>query len=45
MEAGVVGLESRRGERVGRVRLAVGEEEVRLALREDVEVKGLGLGG
>lgn len=45
MEAGVVGLESRRGERVGRVRLAVGEEEVRLALREDVEVKGLGVGG
>ncbi|KAJ9667545.1 Origin recognition complex, subunit 1 [Coniosporium apollinis] len=45
MEAGVVGLESRRGERVGRVRLAVGEEEVRLALREDVEVKGLGFGG
>ncbi|KAL8693381.1 MAG: hypothetical protein Q9218_001773 [Villophora microphyllina] len=41
-EAGVVGLEGRRGERVGKVRLNVGEEEVRLALRDDSETKGLG---
>ncbi|KAK8250497.1 P-loop containing nucleoside triphosphate hydrolase protein [Phyllosticta capitalensis] len=44
MEAGIVGLEARRGERVGRVRLGVSDEEVRLALREDDEVKGLGFG-
>lgn len=44
-EAGIVGLESRRGERVGRVRLGVGEEDVRGALREDEECKGLGFGG
>ncbi|KAF2495937.1 P-loop containing nucleoside triphosphate hydrolase protein [Lophium mytilinum] len=43
-EAGIVGVESRRGERVGRVRLGVGDEEVRLALGEDEEVKGLGFG-
>ncbi|KAK8156313.1 P-loop containing nucleoside triphosphate hydrolase protein [Phyllosticta citrichinensis] len=44
MEAGIVGLEARRGERVGRVRLGVSDEEVRLALREDDEVRGLGFG-
>ncbi|KAG8625622.1 hypothetical protein KVT40_006023 [Elsinoe batatas] len=41
-EAGIVGLENRRGERVGRVRLGVGEEDVRGALREDEESRGLG---
>lgn len=44
-EAGIVGLEGgsgRRGDRVGRLRLSVGEEDVRLALREDGDVKGLG---
>lgn len=43
-EAGVIGVETRRGERVGRVRLGVGEEDVRLALRNDEEVRGLGFG-
>jgi origin recognition complex subunit 1 len=43
-EAGIVGLESRHGERVGRVRLGVAEDEVRLALRDDDSVRGLGLG-
>ncbi|OCL07359.1 origin recognition complex subunit 1 [Glonium stellatum] len=43
-EAGIVGVEARRGERVGRVRLGVGDEEVRLALGDDEEVKGLGFG-
>ncbi|KAL8929799.1 MAG: hypothetical protein Q9208_000943 [Pyrenodesmia sp. 3 TL-2023] len=43
-EAGVIGLESRRGERVGKMRLNVGEEEIKLALRDDNEVKGLGFG-
>ncbi|KAI4161144.1 MAG: hypothetical protein L6R39_000104 [Caloplaca ligustica] len=41
-EAGIIALEGRRGERVGRVRLNVGEEEVKLALRDDSEAKGLG---
>ncbi|KAF2120869.1 P-loop containing nucleoside triphosphate hydrolase protein [Lophiotrema nucula] len=40
-EAGIVGVENRHGERVGRVRLGVAEEEVRLALGEDEQVKGL----
>ncbi|KAL1646942.1 Origin recognition complex, subunit 1 [Diplodia intermedia] len=44
MEAGIVGLEARRGERVGRVRLGVSDEEVKLALKDDEEVKGMGLG-
>lgn len=44
MEAGIVGLEARRGERVGRVRLGVSDEEVRLALKDDDEVRGLGFG-
>lgn len=43
-EAGIIGLEVRRGERVGRVRLGVSEEEVRGALREDEEAWGLGFG-
>lgn len=42
LEAGLVGMEARRGERVGRVRLNVGDEEVKLALRDDDGVKGLG---
>lgn len=41
-EAGVVGLEGRRGERVGKVRLNVSEDEVRLALKDDSDTKGLG---
>ncbi|KAJ4354661.1 Origin recognition complex, subunit 1 [Didymosphaeria variabile] len=40
-EAGIIGTEIRHGERVGRVRLGVAEDEVRLALGDDVEVKGL----
>lgn len=44
-EAGIVGLEARRGERMGRVRLGVGEEDVRAALRDDEECRGLGFGG
>nr|POE47576.1 origin recognition complex subunit 1 [Quercus suber] len=41
-EAGIVGVESKHGGRVGRVRLGVGEEDVRGALREDEESRGLG---
>lgn len=43
-EAGIVGLEGRHGDRVGRVRLGVSEEDVRGALREDEESRGLGFG-
>ena len=44
-EAGVIGLEGgRRGERVGRVRLGVGDEDIKLALRDDREVAGFGFG-
>ena len=43
-EAGIVGLEARHGNRVGRVRLGVSEEDVRGALREDDESRGLGFG-
>ena len=44
-EAGIVGLEGgsgRRGDRVGKVRLSVGEEEVKLALKDDGQVRRLG---
>jgi origin recognition complex subunit 1 len=41
-EAGIVGIEARHGERIGRVRLGVADEEVRLALGEDETVRGLG---
>jgi origin recognition complex subunit 1 len=43
-EAGIIGVEGRHGERVGRVRLGVGEDEVRLALGDDDSVQGLGFG-
>ncbi|KAI9890771.1 MAG: Origin recognition complex, subunit 1 [Vezdaea aestivalis] len=41
-EAGVVGLEAKKGERVGRVRLNIGVDELLLALREDTSSKGMG---
>lgn len=41
-EAGILLVESRRGERAGKVRLSVGDEEIRLAYRDDGEVHGLG---
>ncbi|CZT17109.1 related to origin recognition complex subunit 1 [Ramularia collo-cygni] len=44
-EAGIVGVESRHGDRVGRVRLGVSEDDVRGALREDEECRGFGFGG
>jgi origin recognition complex subunit 1 len=45
VEAGVIGVEMRSGERAGRVRLGVGEDEIRAALRDDEECRGLGLNG
>jgi len=41
-EAGIVGVEARKGERARRVRLGVGDDEVNLALGSDEEVRGLG---
>lgn len=42
MEAGVIGLEARKGERTGKVRLNIGEEDVKLAFKDDPELRGLG---
>ena len=42
IEAGIIGLESRKGERTAKIRLNIGEDEVKLALKEDDEVRGLG---
>ncbi|KAF2765061.1 origin of replication binding protein [Teratosphaeria nubilosa] len=44
-EAGVIGVESRHGDRVGKVRLGVSEDDIRGALREDEDCAGLGMGG
>ncbi|KAH9883715.1 P-loop containing nucleoside triphosphate hydrolase protein [Xylariomycetidae sp. FL2044] len=41
--AGIVILEGNRAERPSKVRLAVGDEEVRLAFRDDPEIKALGV--
>ncbi|KAI1327572.1 ATPase [Xylariaceae sp. FL0255] len=41
--AGVITLEGHRTERPSKMRLAVGEEEVKLALRDDPEIKALGV--
>ena len=43
MEQGIINLEPRKGERMAKIRLNISEEEVKLALKEDIEVKGLGL--
>lgn len=42
MEAGIIGLEARRADRTGKIRLCIGEEDVKLAFKDDPEVKGLG---
>lgn len=42
MEAGIVGLEARRADRTGKIRLCIGEEDVKQAFRDDPEVKGFG---
>jgi origin recognition complex subunit 1 len=42
MEAGVIGLETRKGDRMGKIRLCIGEEDIKQALKDDPEVKGLG---
>jgi origin recognition complex subunit 1 len=42
MEAGLIGLEARRGDRMGKIRLCIGEEDVKQALKDDPEARGLG---
>ncbi|MCJ1405381.1 Origin recognition complex, subunit 1 [Xylographa trunciseda] len=42
MEAGIVGIEQKKRERIGRIRLNVGEDEVKTALKDDSEVRGIG---
>ncbi|KAI1814623.1 P-loop containing nucleoside triphosphate hydrolase protein [Poronia punctata] len=41
--AGIIILEGQRAERPSKIRLAVGDEEVKLALRDDPEIKALGI--
>ncbi|KAI0404956.1 ATPase [Xylaria palmicola] len=41
--AGIIILEGQRVERPSKMRLAVGDEEVKLALRDDPEIKALGI--
>ncbi|PQE24574.1 origin recognition complex subunit 1 protein [Rutstroemia sp. NJR-2017a WRK4] len=41
-EAGVIGVELRKAERMGKVRLGIGEEDVKVAFQHDPEIKGLG---
>lgn len=43
MEAGIIGMETKKGDRMGKIRLCIGEEDVKQAFRSDIEVKGLGL--
>ena len=42
MEAGIIGLEARKGDRGGKVRLCIGEEDVKQAFKDDAEARGLG---
>ncbi|KAK4152257.1 hypothetical protein C8A00DRAFT_44653 [Chaetomidium leptoderma] len=41
--AGIINLEAHKAERPSKMRLAVGDEEVRLAFRDDPEIKALGM--
>lgn len=41
-ESGVILVESRRGERAGKVRLTIGDEEIKLALKDDPDSRELG---
>lgn len=42
MEAGIITLEARRADRTGKIRLSIGEEDVKLAFKDDPEIKNLG---
>ena len=41
-EAGIIGLEPRKGERTSKVRMNIAEEDVKLALKDDEDLRGLG---
>ncbi|KAI0172362.1 P-loop containing nucleoside triphosphate hydrolase protein [Hypoxylon sp. FL1284] len=41
--AGVIILEGQRAERASKIRLAVGDEEIKLAFRDDPEIRALGI--
>ncbi len=43
MGAGIISLEGQRAERPSKIRLAVGDEEVKMAFRDDPEVKAIGV--
>lgn len=42
MEAGIIGFEARKGDRLGKIRLCIGEGDVKQALKDDPEARGLG---
>ncbi|TVY45248.1 Origin recognition complex subunit [Lachnellula occidentalis] len=42
MEAGIVGLEARKADRTGKIRLSIGDEDLKLAFKDDPEIKNLG---
>ena len=42
MEAGIIGLEARKGDRGGKIRLCIGEEDVKQAFKDDAEARCLG---
>lgn len=42
MEAGIIGLEARKTDRTGKIRLSIGEEDVKLAFKDDPDIKNLG---
>jgi origin recognition complex subunit 1 len=42
MEAGIIGLEAKKADRTGKIRLSISEEDVKLAFKDDPEVKNLG---
>jgi origin recognition complex subunit 1 len=42
MEAGIIGFEARKGDRIGKIRLCIGEGDVKQALKDDPEARGLG---
>lgn len=43
MEAGLIVLETRRGDRMGKIRLCIGEEDIKQAFKNDLEARGLGI--
>lgn len=42
MEAGIIGLETQKADRTSKIRLSIGEEDVKLAFKDDPEIKNLG---